>query len=143
MEQPIIYVTVCLSSLIAYFDIDPQSVWSNFEIADMDFWRSEAYMKFFEYLETQGGFYYEVHTEFIIYFLTLLIKWQFSAGVTHRSIPSLQHFSGLKIKFISSMTLVTNTIRTPIVPWTKIHGVMEGAHVIDVRVLVRRFFTCF
>ncbi|OAX44677.1 glycosyltransferase family 15 protein [Rhizopogon vinicolor AM-OR11-026] len=33
--------------------------WSNFEIADMDFWRSEAYMKFFEYLEATGGFYYE------------------------------------------------------------------------------------
>lgn len=33
--------------------------WSNFEIADMDFWRSEAYMKYFEYLESKGGFYYE------------------------------------------------------------------------------------
>jgi alpha 1,2-mannosyltransferase len=33
--------------------------WSNFEIADMDFWRSEAYMSFFEYLDKQGGFYYE------------------------------------------------------------------------------------
>ncbi|KAJ3506526.1 hypothetical protein NLJ89_g6816 [Agrocybe chaxingu] len=33
--------------------------WSNFEIANMDFWRGEAYMKFFEYLEAQGGFYYE------------------------------------------------------------------------------------
>ena len=34
--------------------------WSNFEIADMDFWRSEAYQKFFEFLESSGGFYYEV-----------------------------------------------------------------------------------
>jgi len=34
--------------------------WSNFEIADMDFWRGEAYQKFFEYLESSGGFYYEV-----------------------------------------------------------------------------------
>ncbi|KAG8837989.1 alpha 1,2-mannosyltransferase 2.4.1, partial [Serendipita sp. 411] len=34
--------------------------WSNFEIADMDFWRSEAYMKYFEYLDSKGGFYYEV-----------------------------------------------------------------------------------
>ncbi|KAJ3786260.1 glycosyltransferase family 15 protein [Lentinula aff. detonsa] len=33
--------------------------WSNFEIADMNFWRSEAYIAFFEYLETKGGFYYE------------------------------------------------------------------------------------
>ncbi|KAF9221140.1 glycosyltransferase family 15 protein [Gyrodon lividus] len=33
--------------------------WSNFEIGDMDFWRSEAYMKFFEFLDEKGGFYYE------------------------------------------------------------------------------------
>jgi len=33
--------------------------WSNFEIADMDFWRSEAYSKFFDHLESKGGFYYE------------------------------------------------------------------------------------
>jgi len=35
-------------------------VWSNFEIADMEFWRSEAYQKFFDHLESKGGFYYEV-----------------------------------------------------------------------------------
>lgn len=33
--------------------------WSNFEIADMDFWRGEAYQKFFAFLESKGGFYYE------------------------------------------------------------------------------------
>ncbi|RXW14596.1 hypothetical protein EST38_g11261 [Candolleomyces aberdarensis] len=33
--------------------------WSNFEIADMDFWRAPAYQAFFEYLDTKGGFYYE------------------------------------------------------------------------------------
>ncbi|TBU26264.1 glycosyltransferase family 15 protein [Dichomitus squalens] len=33
--------------------------WSNFEIADMDFWRGEAYMKYFEHLDSKGGFYYE------------------------------------------------------------------------------------
>ncbi|KAL0948507.1 hypothetical protein HGRIS_011068 [Hohenbuehelia grisea] len=36
--------------------------WSNFEIADMDFWRGPAYQAFFEYLDKQGGFYYEVWT---------------------------------------------------------------------------------
>ncbi|KAI0681663.1 nucleotide-diphospho-sugar transferase, partial [Cerioporus squamosus] len=29
--------------------------WSNFEIADMDFWRSEAYSKFFEHLDRRAG----------------------------------------------------------------------------------------
>ncbi|KAF8507780.1 glycosyltransferase family 15 protein [Gautieria morchelliformis] len=33
--------------------------WSNFEIADMDFWRGEAYSAYFEYLYRSGGFYYE------------------------------------------------------------------------------------
>ncbi|KAG9048689.1 alpha 1,2-mannosyltransferase 2.4.1 [Tulasnella sp. UAMH 9824] len=33
--------------------------WSNFEIGDLNFWRSEAYMKFFEHLDAAGGFYYE------------------------------------------------------------------------------------
>ncbi|KAG8854618.1 alpha 1,2-mannosyltransferase 2.4.1 [Serendipita sp. 411] len=33
--------------------------WSNFEIGDLDFWRSEAYTKFFEHLDQEGGFYYE------------------------------------------------------------------------------------
>ncbi|KAK6204921.1 glycolipid 2-alpha-mannosyltransferase-domain-containing protein [Scheffersomyces amazonensis] len=33
--------------------------WSNFEIADMDFYRSEAYSKWFKYLDSTGKFYYE------------------------------------------------------------------------------------
>ncbi|KIJ05180.1 glycosyltransferase family 15 protein, partial [Paxillus involutus ATCC 200175] len=33
--------------------------WSNFEIADMDFWRGDTYMSFFEFLDQKGGFYYE------------------------------------------------------------------------------------
>ncbi|KAI0035052.1 glycosyltransferase family 15 protein [Vararia minispora EC-137] len=33
--------------------------WSNFEIADADFWRSEAYSKYFTTLDAYGGFYYE------------------------------------------------------------------------------------
>ncbi|KAE9398864.1 glycosyltransferase family 15 protein [Gymnopus androsaceus JB14] len=33
--------------------------WSNFEIADMDFWRGPAYSAFFDHLDLHGGFYYE------------------------------------------------------------------------------------
>ncbi|KAF7355951.1 Glycosyltransferase family 15 protein [Mycena venus] len=32
--------------------------WSNFEIAAFDLWRSDAYLKFFEFLDARGGFYY-------------------------------------------------------------------------------------
>ncbi|KAI5954734.1 KTR4 [Candida theae] len=33
--------------------------WSNFEIGDMDFFRSDAYNNWFKYLDSTGGFYYE------------------------------------------------------------------------------------
>jgi len=33
--------------------------WSNFEIGSLDLWRGEAYSKFFDFLDSKGGFYYE------------------------------------------------------------------------------------
>ncbi|KAI0266642.1 nucleotide-diphospho-sugar transferase [Russula aff. rugulosa BPL654] len=33
--------------------------YNNFEIGDLEFWHSEAYSAYFEYLDKQGGFYYE------------------------------------------------------------------------------------
>lgn len=33
--------------------------WSNFEIADADFWREEAYSNYFQFLDKMGGFFYE------------------------------------------------------------------------------------
>lgn len=33
--------------------------WTNFEIADMEFWRGEAYSKYFDHLDHNGGFFYE------------------------------------------------------------------------------------
>lgn len=33
--------------------------WSNFEIADLDFFRSKPYMDYFNYLDQKGGFFYE------------------------------------------------------------------------------------
>ena len=42
-------------------------VFNNFEIADMDLWRGEAYTAFFNYLDHQGGFYYEVRPPLAIY----------------------------------------------------------------------------
>jgi mannosyltransferase len=33
--------------------------WSNFEIADMDFFRSSKYRGLFDFLDADGGFYYE------------------------------------------------------------------------------------
>lgn len=33
--------------------------WSNFEIADMSFWRSKVYEDYFNHLDRAGGFFYE------------------------------------------------------------------------------------
>ncbi|KAK9453243.1 nucleotide-diphospho-sugar transferase [Dipodascopsis uninucleata] len=33
--------------------------WSNFEVGNLDFWRSKAYMDFFNFLDKEGGFFYE------------------------------------------------------------------------------------
>lgn len=33
--------------------------WSNFEIGDLNFFRSDRYRRFFEFLDSKGGFYYE------------------------------------------------------------------------------------
>jgi mannosyltransferase len=33
--------------------------WSNFEIGDLGFWRSQAYRDYFEHLDKAGGFFYE------------------------------------------------------------------------------------
>jgi len=43
-------------------DASHLTVWSNFEVADMDFWRAPAYTAYVDYLEASGGFYYEVCT---------------------------------------------------------------------------------
>lgn len=49
-----------------------KTVWSNFEIADLDFWRSRRYQDFFNYLENKGGFYYEVRVLCDMVILALL-----------------------------------------------------------------------
>jgi hypothetical protein len=42
-----------------------RAVWSNFEIADLDFWRGPAYSAYFDFLDAKGGFYYEVLLPFL------------------------------------------------------------------------------
>lgn len=33
--------------------------WSNFEVADLDLWRDKAYTEYFDFLDREGGFFYE------------------------------------------------------------------------------------
>lgn len=83
-------------------------VWSNFEIGDLDFWRGEAYSKFFEFLDSKGGFYYEVCSWLFDHEYHLLTTVS-SAGVMHPSTvsapPSLQR----RNRFTSSTTSVSHS----------------------------------
>ncbi|GAP83525.1 putative glycolipid 2-alpha-mannosyltransferase [Rosellinia necatrix] len=45
--------------------------WSNFEIADMDFFRSRAYQDYFEYLDDKGGFYNERWGDAVVHSLAI------------------------------------------------------------------------
>lgn len=51
--------------------------WSNFEVANMKLWRSKQYVEFFDFLDHQGGFFYErwgdapVHSIFASIFLPM------------------------------------------------------------------------
>ncbi len=47
--------------------------WSNFEIGNLNFWRSEAYIKYFEYLDKEGGFFYERWGDAPVHSLGLLL----------------------------------------------------------------------
>lgn len=48
--------------------------WSNFEIADMDVFRTRAYQDLFEYLDKKGGFYFERVSHYMLSNMTLNIR---------------------------------------------------------------------
>jgi alpha 1,2-mannosyltransferase len=64
--------------------------WTNFEIADLDFFRSEAYIRYFKHVDKEGGFFYErwgdgpVRSIFISLFLSKdEIMWFNDIGYMH------------------------------------------------------------
>src|SRR6267154_5293712 len=102
-ENPTICVTVsyCAHRSRLTMLMTTLLVWSNFEIGDLDHWRGEAYSKFFDYLDEQGGFYYEVSLVFVHsgpYFT------RNSVGEMHQFIASEPHCLRRRIRFTSSMT---------------------------------------
>src|SRR6266851_2627120 len=72
-----------------------QIVYNNFEIADLDFYRGEAYMAYFEHLDRQGGFYYEVGPSPSLPNVNKIFQLRLpknSAGAMRPFTRSLQHF---------------------------------------------------
>ncbi|EPS35996.1 hypothetical protein H072_10450 [Dactylellina haptotyla CBS 200.50] len=50
--------------------------WTNFEIASLDLWRSEKYLKYFEWLDSSGGFYYERWGDAPVHSIALATMWE-------------------------------------------------------------------
>ena len=80
----------------------------------MDFWRGEAYSKYFDYLDSTGGFYYEVCTFLGFILCAWLMCFIHRGGVTLQCIASERRSSRRKSKSTSLTTLATNTTLTSI-----------------------------
>lgn len=65
--------------------------WSNFEIANLNFFRSERYMKFFEHLDKAGGFFYERWGDAPVHSIALTLMLNSS---------EIHHFSDIGYKHI-------------------------------------------
>src|SRR5262249_51045392 len=102
--KSVFFASLMHIELLVTFDV----VWSNFEIGDMDFWRSEAYSKLFEFLDQKGGFHYEVSPR-SSFFFTVVTPAAHSAGATHPCTASEPHCLLGKTKFTSSTTLAIDT----------------------------------
>lgn len=92
-----IYTRMCIFTLLI-----PRYmvVWSNFEIADLDFWRSDAYLKFFEFLDQSGGFYYEASVVISTWVVPSELSYNLSYSVEAMRlyIPSRSHYLHTKTK---------------------------------------------
>ena len=101
-----------------------EPVWSNFEIADMDFCRGEVYTNFYEFLESKGGFYYEVSLGFCAIYLHPPLT-QHRDGEMHLSI-ALQSRSLLPRNSCTFSTILDiDTKVSSIAPWEKT-GIMAA-----------------
>ena len=86
--------------------------WSNFEIADMDWFRTQEYRDFFEYLDLDGGFYFE-RVDLLGLFDS---KLTCGSGETHRYTLSqqqcfLKQKSCITLKILAMSTILFNRAR--------------------------------
>lgn len=93
----------------------PFAVWSNFEIGDLNFWRGEAYGKFFDFLDSKGGFYYEVRMIFSSHPLPYLPFFHGSDGEMRQCTQSAPLCSPKRNRSISLKILGIGTSRSSIV----------------------------
>jgi len=106
----------------------------------MEFWRGPAYTAFFEYLDQQGGFYYEVRSRFTESCVSISIFYSHSVGAMHLSIPSRLRSLLRATRSSSLMILGTSIIRIRIVPKTRMYGRKAGVRVILRGALVGLWF---
>ena len=112
----------------------------------MNFWRGEAYTQFFEYLDSHGGFYYEVRTISLSITYSSTHSWfanVHSGGEMPLSAASQHQFSREKTRFISLKISGTNVRLIRIVRRVRIRGRGTVVRAIRRRVLVstKKLFT--
>jgi hypothetical protein len=89
--------------------------WSNFEIADMNFWRSKKYKDYFDHLDRAGGFFYERWGDAPVHSIALGLFEDKSK--IHWFVPHLIPPRASKlIVGIGSVTSATNTSPTSTAP---------------------------
>lgn len=93
--------------------------WTNFEIADMEFFRSQEYRDLFSSLDASGNFYNErVCPNFLSLFLKC-VGADVSSGAMHRFIHWLFRCFLNHMNYITFQTLDTSMTRSSIVPTTQ------------------------
>lgn len=113
-------------------------VWSNFEIGDLNFWRGEAYMKFFEFLDSKGGFYYEVASFQSVLGFTLM-QPICSDGAMHLSILLELHCLRTSTRFTSLRISAIGTSRSSTAHRARATP-RESAGALSTKISVRVFF---
>ena len=91
--------------------------WSNFEIADMTFWRSRVYQDYFDHLDRAGGFFYERWGDAPVHSIALGLFED--ASKIHWSVISsstlsihIEHRRQSSVYLISKNTLTVNSHST-------------------------------
>lgn len=113
--------------------------WSNFEIASLEFYRSEAYSKYFEFLDSTGGFFYErwgdapVHTIGFVQLSHSTPTLSYEIRSSDMAILELG-YSPLRIQFTILRTLATRIHLVLAAHRTTSHTLADDACAIEIEI---------
>ena len=113
--------------------------WSNFEIASLEFYRSEAYSRYFEFLDSTGGFFYErwgdapVHTMGFVYLSHSIPALSYNIRLPNAAILELG-YSPPRNQFIILRTLATRIRPALAAHRTTSRTLVDDAYAIEIEI---------